>query len=124
MSVPNAEHDLEILLLCGREGVLGELAVCSCVSAHNLGIRRSLGYGVEVGFVVGLALALSARHLRAQREAHSSSSGYHGGSRGQSRGCDGRKTHGCGETLVQCDEGRTQEMMTGLTGEKCAVKGV
>jgi hypothetical protein len=88
-SLPDAQHDLEALLLGSRENGLGHVAVGSRVSAHQLGGGRR-GNGIEIGFIVGLCLARAIRVLRSEREAHHARRGHDSGRRDE---CDGGETH-------------------------------
>ena len=82
-SSPNAQHDLEALGLCGRQNVLGRVAVGCRVSPHEF--AGSVGRdGVEVGLVVGLLLAAAVRIDISECEPEYAGSGHERGSNGKS----------------------------------------
>lgn len=68
MGLPDTQNDLEALVLCGRDDVLGGVALAAGVGADE---GRQVLEAVEVGLIVAGRLARTIGVLVTEREAQS-----------------------------------------------------
>lgn len=90
--IPDTQNDLVPSSLCGRENLLGSVALGGRVGANNLAALNSAD-GLEVGCPVFLELAAAVALLVTESEAQAASGRDDRWSGGQGQGNDRGETH-------------------------------